>query len=348
MVMRLDLLIKKQLGGFVLDVNLAVDGGIVVFLGPSGSGKSLTLKLISGLLRPCAGQIQVDGVPYYSSADGVDLPPQRRRVGYVPQNYALFPHLNVAQNVGFGLPGGPESASKVHQMVESLHLRGLEKRSIRELSGGEQQRVALARALVVQPRVLLLDEPFSALDPLLRRDLATELARVPAEFGIGVVLVSHNVADALELGDAVAVFGQGTILQCGPVAEVFFKPASKKVARWTGARNILPAQVAGGRVKVADLVLDVPGTPVNGPVDLVLRPECLRLGEAAPGDVAAPGLCEKVARRPSGYTVTVRLDAGPIVEVDVPEWQREVAQLVGLKVSVVIGPAAVHVIGDGG
>src|SRR6476661_9831168 len=156
----------KRLDGFVLEVDFVARAPITALVGPSGSGKTLTLRSIAGALRPDEGRVALDGEMLFDAERGINLPPQARHVGYVPQQYALFPHLDVAGNVGFGLreANGPEGRRRLAEMLERVELSGLERRRPSELSGGQQQRVALARALILQPRILLLDEPFAALD----------------------------------------------------------------------------------------------------------------------------------------------------------------------------------------
>lgn len=241
----LEVIIQKHLDGFHLDVAFSAEHELVVLFGPSGSGKSLTLQAIAGTLHPEAGRITIDGQTLYDSEKHIDLPPQRRRVGYVPQHYALFPHLTIAENIGFGLKGisRHERNRRVAELVELFELRGLEHRRPRELSGGQQQRVALARALAVQPRLLLLDEPFAALDALLRGALRQELAQVQKRWGITMLSVTHDLTDVFTLGQRVVVYDKGRVIQQGTREEVFFRPATPRVADFVGTGNILPAVV---------------------------------------------------------------------------------------------------------
>src|SRR5215217_3533717 len=171
--MTLDVSIDRQLEGFTLDVTFSTAAQMTALVGPSGSGKTLTLRTIAGILAPDAGRIVLDGEPLFDSERDIDLPPQARRVSYVPQQYALFPHLTVEDNVGFGLRGvnTAERRRRIGELLELVELSGLERRRPHQLSGGQQQRVALARALIVRPRLLLLDEPFSALDASIRQPL---------------------------------------------------------------------------------------------------------------------------------------------------------------------------------
>ena len=236
---------EKRVGGFNLRPRFDADDEMVVLLGPSGSGKSLTLRAIAGLLRPDSGRIELPSGPVFDSEAGMDLPPQARSVGYVVQDLALFPHLNVAENIAFGLHGWPKQAQRerVEELVELLGLEGLEGRLPRETSGGQQQRVALGRALAARPRVLLLDEPFSALDAPIRNALRREVTRLRRQLGLLALFVTHDLQEAYALADRIAVYDQGEVLQCGPRAEVFRNPASVRVAQLLEARNIFEGRV---------------------------------------------------------------------------------------------------------
>jgi molybdate transport system ATP-binding protein len=202
-----------RLDGFTLGVNLTAGAPLTVLIGPSGSGKTLTLRAIAGALRPDDGRIALDGQLLFDRAAGVDLPPQVRRVGYVPQQYALFPHLDVVGNVGFGLHDrqSPSGRQRIAEMIELVGLGGLEHHRPRQLSGGQQQRVALARALVVQPRLLLLDEPFAALDTTIRDALRSELLRLQRALGFRALLVTHDPTDAALAGQRI-VFERGRVV----------------------------------------------------------------------------------------------------------------------------------------
>jgi molybdate transport system ATP-binding protein len=241
----LEVAIRKHFDGFQLEVAFAAEHELVALFGPSGSGKSLTLQAIAGVIHPEAGCIIIDNQTVYDSNRRIDLPPQARRVGYVPQHYALFPHLTTRENIAFGLSSMPhhEQNQRVAELVDLFELGGLEHRRPRELSGGQQQRVALARALAVQPRLLLLDEPFAALDALLRGTLRQELAQVQRRWGITLLLVTHDLADAFTLGQRIVVYDKGRVIQQGTREEVFFRPATPRVAEFVGTGNILPALV---------------------------------------------------------------------------------------------------------
>ena len=267
--------LRKQLGDFQLDAAFAAPDGLITLFGPSGSGKSLTLQTIAGTIEPDEGRIALDGQPIFDRSSGLNLPAQKRRVGYVPQHYALFPHLNVADNVGFGLTRLPSRTrqQRIVELLGSFHLEALAERRPRQLSGGQQQRVALARALAVQPRLLLLDEPFAALDAALRGALRQELAQVQQLWEISMLIVTHDLSDVFALGQRVIVYDNGRVIQQGTRDEVFFRPTSRRVAEFVQTGNILPAVVEGadgetlwlrwdGQLLAADPQPLAAGTPV--------------------------------------------------------------------------------------
>lgn len=242
----IDLTIKKEVGDFYLDVDLQVENEILVLFGPSGAGKSTILQCVAGLLTPDEGQITIDGEKIFVATAGHierNVPVHRRRIGYVFQNYALFPHLTVWQNIAYGVRRHPQRREMVQDMIIRMRLGGLEKRYSHQLSGGQQQRVALARALVIQPRVLLLDEPFSALDTMVREKLQQDLLHMQAQLGLSTLYVTHDVKDAFTLGDRLAIINEGKIEQIGSKEDVFDHPRSRAAARFTGTRNIFRGEV---------------------------------------------------------------------------------------------------------
>jgi molybdate transport system ATP-binding protein len=242
---RLEVRLVKRLPGFSLDVEWTAGEGVAALFGPSGAGKTLTLHCLAGLLRPDAGRIVVDGRVLFDAEARVDLAPQRRQIGYVFQGYALFPHLSVAENIGFGLRdrGRAEARRRVDDVVARMGLGGLEARRPQELSGGQRQRVALGRALAPDPALLLLDEPLSALDVTLRQSLRDDLRRILADWGTAAVLVTHDFAEAYRLGDHIVVYESGRVIQTAPRAELLWQPASERVARIVGIRNVLHGTV---------------------------------------------------------------------------------------------------------
>lgn len=278
--------IEKRLRAFHLRCQFAAGEGLVALFGPSGSGKSLTLQCIAGLMKPDSGRIVIGERVAFDSARGIDLPPQRRRVGYVFQHYALFPHLSVAENIGYGLHRMPpgERQQKVAQMVRLMRLEGLQSYRPIELSGGQQQRVAFARALIVEPSLLLLDEPFSALDSAIRSKLRQELLQLLSGLKITTLLVTHNLEEAYVLSERMVVYDAGQVLQVGDRDEVLHRPASRGVARFTGAKNIFSGTVA--KVAGDHLEIDGEGFSVVAPryernkgdkVEFCIRPENIML-----------------------------------------------------------------------
>jgi molybdate transport system ATP-binding protein len=229
---------------------------MTVLFGPSGSGKTTILRCLAGLERPNRGHIRFEEQTWFDAGQGVFLSPQKRAIGFLSQDYALFPHLPVARNIAYGLRGigAAEQQQRIQKTLDLFGLTGLEGRLPRQLSGGEQQRVALARALVRRPRLLLLDEPLSALDTPSREHLRRELRQLLAELAVPAVLVTHDRLEALALGDTVSVLDKGRICQSGSVQEVFAHPATLAVARITGVDTVQSAQilaVADGLATVA-------------------------------------------------------------------------------------------------
>jgi len=204
---------------FDLAVRFATDVPFAALYGPSGAGKSLTLQAIAGLLHPSSGHVRLDGRTLYDSAQGIDVPAPARRIGYLFQDYALFPHLSVRENVSFGLTAwhrrkpAAKDAERVHALLESFGLATLADSRPQNLSGGQRQRVALARALACEPQVLLLDEPFAALNPMLRAELREELAQVRRQWGIPVLMITHDIEDVLALADVAFVYSEGRVVR---------------------------------------------------------------------------------------------------------------------------------------
>ncbi|WP_305849868.1 ABC transporter ATP-binding protein [Thermaerobacter sp. PB12/4term] len=305
----------QAVAGLDLDV---YRGEILVLVGPSGCGKTTTLRLIAGFEVPDAGRIELSG--RVVAGAGRPVPPEERRAGLVFQEYALFPHLTVAENIAFGLPRGPERRRRVAEMVELVRLEGLEDRYPHELSGGQQQRVALARALAPRPQILLLDEPFSNLDADLRQQVREEVREILRRTGTTTVLVTHDRREALNLGDRVAVMHGGRIEQVGTPEEVYYRPLTPFVAEFMGPATLLEGRVEPGGIATElgffrQGVTVAPGTPVRvlvRPDDVTLRP--LAGGRAAgwtgPG---ATGVIAGRERRDGYYHYRVRLDSGTVV-----------------------------------
>ena len=309
------------------DVNLDIkDNSFVTLLGPSGCGKTTTLRLIAGYIVPDKGSIEVDG--RLISSPNTVVSPEARGMGMVFQNYAVWPHKTVFENVVFGLKLRKVPAAQARKQVEEalalVNLSGLEGRYPNELSGGQQQRVALARSLVVEPSILLLDEPLSNLDAKLRERMRVELKELQRRTGITFVYVTHDQAEALALSDQVAVMSAGRLQQYGTPFEVYAHPANRMVADFMGLVNLVPGRLreisnGGGTIEVAgDLALNVAkidGFSPGDSVDIAIRPENIRL--AAPA-VAAAGLAtitnhvflgninEYYAALPSGQVLRVQ------------------------------------------
>ncbi len=265
-------------------IDLAVPtGAVLALLGPSGCGKTTLLRLLGGFERADAGTIRLGGTTV-EAADAF-VPPERRHIGYVPQEGALFPHLTVARNVGFGLSGREGRAARVAEMLDLVGLSGHAEKFPHELSGGQQQRVALARALAPGPGVILLDEPFNALDLALRRHMSEEVVGLLRRQGATTVLVTHDPAEAFATADLVAVMLAGRIIQCAAPADVYRRPASADVASLTGAAIFLDATLRGGRAEtpLGALPVDAAGLRDGDPVRLMLRPEQLRLVPSGEG-----------------------------------------------------------------
>jgi sulfate transport system ATP-binding protein len=269
--------ISKAFGRYpaLKDVSLAaVDGEFLALLGPSGSGKTTLLRILAGLETPDAGEVSFNG------QDFLALPVRQRGVGMVFQHYALFRHMTVEQNIAFGLTVRPRAsrpsreaiADRVRELLDLMQLEGLGKRYPSQLSGGQRQRVALARALAIEPRMLLLDEPFGALDAQVRRELRRWLRQVHDKAGVTTVFVTHDQEEALDLADRVAVLKDGQLVQIGEPAKVYENPASGFVFDFLGAACNLPGVVEGDRLTVADWSTAAPADAPQGKVEVFFRP----------------------------------------------------------------------------
>lgn len=360
--------IEKHLKEFQLRVAFEVGDEVVTLFGPSGSGKSLTLRCIAGLLRPDAGRVVINGRLVFDGSQALDLPPQRRRIGYLFQHYALFPHLSVEENIAYGLHALPlaERKRRVVEAVASMRLEGLERRRPGQLSGGQQQRVALARALVTQPEVLLLDEPFSALDSTIRSRLQRELLEVFSRLGITVILVTHNLDEAYIMSEKIIVYDAGQVLQIGHRDEVIRRPQTRSVARFTGAKNIFEGvvtaigshqlEIAGDRFGV---ITPLYPCVVGQQVEFCIRPEEIML--VRPGQGEGEGIKENrlsgdiVGQIAHGnrYTLFFRLASPGSAEmldydlqIELPRHVYQKLELAHQKAwSISLKKSAIHVIG---
>ncbi len=247
----LELRVRKRFAGrpdsapFSLELEFRAGAGVTVLFGPSGAGKTLTLDAIAGFAVPDEGRILLDDEILFDAASGVNLPARARHCGYVFQNYALFPHMTLRQNLQFAAERRPrlERHRKVNEMLERFHLTDAAGRRPHELSGGQKQRCSIARAVIGEPRLLLLDEPARGLDAPLRRELYDLLRQVRAEFSIPTVLVTHDLEECFELGDEMLILREGRLVQSGPPRAIAERPANVEVARLLGIFNLLPADI---------------------------------------------------------------------------------------------------------
>lgn len=288
------------------DVSIDIARGeFVTLLGPSGCGKTTTLRLIAGFEFPTYGAIILDGQPIN------ELPPNRRDMAMVFQSYAIFPHLNVFENIAYGLKikrlSGPEIKRKVANVLDLTELQGLENRAPNQLSGGQQQRVALARALVMEPKVLLFDEPLSNLDAKLRVQMRSEIRRIQQELGITSVYVTHDQDEAMVLSDQIVIMHKGRVQQVGSAVGIYRRPANRFVADFIGRANFLPVEVlerSGERwqVRLHEITLAAPGADgvvAGKQAALLVRPESLRLSTQPPASSAADGSLQATVLRTS-------------------------------------------------
>jgi iron(III) transport system ATP-binding protein len=275
-------------------------GELLALLGPSGCGKTTLLRLIAGFERPDAGEVWLE--ERLAAGGGAWMRPEQRRVGFVFQDYALFPHLTVAENVGFGLPRR-ERRRRSAEVLELVGLSGFERRYPHELSGGQQQRVALARALAPSPSLVLLDEPWSNIDPLLRQSMRDELGAILRAAGVTVLLVTHDREEAFSIADRIALMLDGAIVQAGTAEQVYYHPADAWAAAFGGAGNLVPGEVDDGLVEtlLGRFPVANGGKAGRGPVRALIRPELLELRPDP------EGTAEVIGREFRGHDVFYRL-----------------------------------------
>ena len=299
-MIRLDGLTKRFGATVAVDAaSLRVERGeVVALLGPSGCGKTTLLRLVAGFERPDSGSVTLD--ERVVAAPGTWIPPEARRVGMVFQDYALFPHLTVSANVAFGLPRR-ERSWRVPELLDIVGLAGLERRYPHELSGGQQQRVALARALAPAPELILLDEPWSNVDPFLRESLRAEVAEIIRPLCVTVLLVTHDREEAFSLADRIALMRGGTIVQEGTAEELYFSPTSRWAAEFVGAANVLQGRVVDGRVETAIGCFAANGAHGAVEAQVLVRPELLELRPSLNGEGRV------VAREFRGHDVFYRV-----------------------------------------
>lgn len=294
-------------------VSLAIDSGeLVALLGPSGSGKTTILRMVAGLEFPDGGSI------HFGAENATDIEVRHRGVGFVFQHYALFPHMTVGDNIAFGMKVSKRKrsaatiAERVKELLALVQLEGLQDRYPAQISGGQRQRVALARALAVDPKVLLLDEPFGALDANVRRDLRRWLRKIHDELGITTLFVTHDQEEALDLADRVVILDQGQIVQQGTPQDVCRNPANAFVMNFLGDANRLSADVKGGKAVVNDVEFDAPDLP-DGQAELFFRPADVVFREDGHGIAAT---IARVIDRPDSRRVLALTIDGQSVEFD--------------------------------
>ena len=337
--MALEIQIEKRLRAFTLDISFSAAEEPLAILGPSGAGKTMLLRCIAGLERPDRGRIQLNGRSLYDSDQRVQLAPRERRIGMLFQQYALFPHRTVTENIGFGLRAlsAAERNPRVTELTKRAHLEGLEARYPGELSGGEQQRAALARALAIEPEALLLDEPLSALDTHLRSQVEILLQETFAKYRRPAILVTHNMEEAYRLCSRLVVLSRGRVAAAGEKETIFRHPPTLEVARLTGCKNFSRARIVADHVVEATdwgCRLRVEQSLARPPAYVGIRAHHIGFAEAAvPGSSAEnafPCRLLNSSETPFRMTLFLRLENGPgdpgaphlQVEIFKEKWER--------------------------
>jgi molybdate transport system ATP-binding protein len=368
MSVTLEFMARRRLGAFSYEAEFTASSNeILVLYGHSGAGKSLTLQFIAGLLRPEQGRIALRGTPVFDAGAGINVPPQRRSIGYVVQELALFEHLDVAGNVAFGIPKGRDRAARTRELLGLLGIAGFEARRPATLSGGQRQRVALARALAREAPLLLLDEPFSALDDSLRNAMRRELLRLRSELGLTILFVTHDLREAHFLADRIAVFDGGRLLQLGTREEVFRRPASRRVGELTGVANIWNGVVAESEGE--SVTVDVEGARLRAHparralapgerVDVMVRAERVNLrrdmqASSSRRNTVPAAIVAEFAYGSSHVLQMQPEGAGPRIEVEIAARPYEVLGIPERRLfNVEIDPADIHLVpaapGSGG
>jgi spermidine/putrescine transport system ATP-binding protein len=346
----------KRFGDFtaVAGLNLEMPPGeFFSLLGPSGCGKTTTLRMIAGFERPTEGSILLDG------EDVAHTPPHKRNVNTVFQNYALFPHLSVEKNVAFGLKyqdvSKSDAAERVGQALELVRLTSFEKRRPNQLSGGQQQRVALARALILNPSVLLLDEPLGALDAKLRKALQIELKSIQEEVGITFIYVTHDQEEALTMSDRIAVMSNGRVEQVGPPDEVYEEPSTAYVADFLGVSNLMDASARGTGQGGCDVSLGefalVAGqgeADTVGECKITIRPERVAIeAQGTTGENRIPGMVERVVYVGATLQVIVHLPSGDTIQAWTPNEGDDLPYAAGTPIAVHLPREALRVLPQG-
>jgi len=300
-------LTNKNSNEFVLNAEFKCSNEMIVLFGPSGAGKTLTLECIAGLEVPDKGYINVNGITYFDSEKSINISPQKRKTGYLFQNFALFPHLTVEENIIFGLRSGNNTKEKMQEMLDVFEIHELEKRYPSQLSGGQRQRVALARALITRPRILLLDEPFSSLDYIVRMRLRRDLKKIRKIIKIPIILITHNPVEAYTMADTIIVYKHGGIEQIAPPKEIFSKPINENVAKLVGMNNIFKG-------KILDIINDEVMIQSHKKI-IALRMGSLQIGEKVTWCIRPDQVMVVREDRPLGKTVASNIFSGRITEI---------------------------------
>ncbi len=328
-------MLSKHFGAVraVDEVSLDIRAGeLLTLLGPSGSGKTTLLMMIAGFSRPTRGSIRI------ADQEIVHLPPHRRNIGMVFQNYALFPHMTVGENIAYPLRlrriGRSEVEDRTRRALDMVHLAGYDGRRINELSGGQRQRIALARAIVFEPRILLMDEPLSALDKHLREAMQIEIRQLHDRLGMTTISVTHDQREALTMSDRIAVFSNGRLAQIGTPTDLYEKPESRFIAEFVGESTFLPLRPVPGGLAYGDQAIRLAdgAAPAAGDMLLMLRPERLRLvPDAAAGDEGDANLfrgqVQTVVFQGESLLFEVHLDGGHKVSVRMANRSENLRQL---------------------
>ena len=344
--------IEKQFSELTITfrANIPVEPSWTILFGPSGSGKTTVIRCLAGLDKPNRGEIRFGSEVWFDAK--TTRPSQKRSVGISFQDYALFPHLSVENNIAFNLANIPENMRQIDFLIKLFQLESLRKRIPSTLSGGEKQRVALARSLARKPKLLLLDEPFSALDTTTRSSLRKELRSLLKGFGIPIVMVTHDRTEALTLGDRIIVMDEGRVLQDGAIHETFSRPNSKRSAEIVGVENVLPGTIVGTRKGLSHI--DIKGKPwtaiakgeVSGPVMVAVRAEDVLLGKPddESGSARNRWIGTILSIENEDYVVRTTIDCGFLIDALVTrEAWKDMNLSIGKKVGAAIKATAVHV-----